>query len=81
MGHGIPFYSKLLDGNPSDKNINHDLIPEMVKRMRTLGRWDFINAADSALITDENPARVAAIAGWEAWGTRRPPEAGRRTNP
>ena len=58
VDHGIPIYSKLLDGNASDKNINRDLIPEMVKRMRTLGRQDFIYVADSALITEENLARI-----------------------
>lgn len=58
VDHGIPIYSKLLDGNASDKNINRDLIPEMVKRMRTLGREDFIYVADSALITEENLARI-----------------------
>jgi len=58
VDHGIPIYSKLLDGNASDKNINCDLIPEMVKRMRTLGREDFIYVADSALITEENLARI-----------------------
>ncbi len=58
VDHGIPIYSKLLDGNTSDKNINRDLIPEMVKRMRTLGRRDFIYVADSALITEENLARI-----------------------
>jgi len=58
VDHGIPIYSKLLDGNASDKNINRDLIPEMVKRMRTLGRQDFIYVADSALVTQENLARI-----------------------
>ena len=43
VDHGIPIYSQMLDGNASDKNINRDLIPEMVKRMRTLGREDFIS--------------------------------------
>lgn len=58
VDHGIPIYSKLLDGNASDKNINRDLIPEMVKRMRTLGRQDFIYVADSALVTEENLSRI-----------------------
>lgn len=58
VDHGIPIYSKLLDGNESDKNINRHLIPEMVKRMRTLDRKDFIYVADSALITEENLARI-----------------------
>jgi transposase len=62
VDHGIPIYSKLLDGNASDKNINRDLIPEMVKRMRTLGRQDFIYVADSALVTQEN---LALIDDWD----------------
>ncbi|MGA9752821.1 MAG: IS1634 family transposase [Acidobacteriota bacterium] len=56
VDHGIPVYSKLLDGNESDKNINRDLIPEMVKRMRELGSKDFIYVADAALITEANLA-------------------------
>jgi transposase len=58
VDHGIPIYSKMLDGNESDKNINRNLIPEMVKRMRTLGRRDFIYVADSALVTEENLALI-----------------------
>jgi len=56
VDHGIPIYSKLLDGNESDKTINRNLIPEMVKRMRELGRKDFIYVADAALITEANLA-------------------------
>jgi transposase len=62
VDHGIPIYSKMLDGNESDKNINRNLIPEMVKRMRTLGRRDFIYVADSALITRDN---LALIDDWD----------------
>jgi transposase len=58
VDHGIPIYSKLMDGNESDKNINLKLIPEMTKRMKTLGRKDFIYVADSALITEENLALI-----------------------
>lgn len=54
VDHGIPIYSKLLDGNQSDKTINRNLIPEMVQRMRTLGREVFVYVADSALVTEEN---------------------------
>jgi transposase len=54
VDHGIPIYSKLTDGNLSDKTINRNLIPEMVRRMRTLGRERFIYVADSALVTKEN---------------------------
>ncbi len=54
VDHGIPVYSKLVDGNESDKTINRNLIPEMVKRMRELGSKDFIYVADSALITEAN---------------------------
>jgi hypothetical protein len=56
VDHGIPISSKLLDGNESDKTINRNLIPEMVKRMRELGRKDFIYVADAALITEANLA-------------------------
>jgi transposase len=62
VDHGIPIYSKLHDGNESDKTINRNLIPEMVKRMRELGRTDFIYVADSALVTKEN---LALIKKWE----------------
>lgn len=62
VDHGIPIYSKMLDGNESDKNINRNLIPEMVKRMRTLGRKDFIYVADSALVTQDN---LALIDDWD----------------
>ncbi len=54
VDHGVPIASKLLDGNQSDKTINKNLIPEMVERMRSLGREDFIYVADSALITPDN---------------------------
>jgi transposase len=54
VDHGIPISSTLLDGNQSDKTINKNLIPEMVERMRSLGREDFIYVADSALITEDN---------------------------
>jgi hypothetical protein len=46
VDHGIPIYSKFHDGNESDKTINRNLIPEMVKRMRQLGRRDFIYVKD-----------------------------------
>ncbi len=62
MDHGIPIYSKMLDGNASDKDINRNLIPVMVKRMRTLGCKDFISVADSALVTKDN---LALIKDWE----------------
>lgn len=62
VDHGIPIYSKAHDGNESDKNINRNLIPEMVKRMSKLGRKDFIYVADSALVTEKN---LAAIDDWE----------------
>lgn len=54
VDYGIPIYSKLHDGNQSDKTINRNLIPEMVQRMRSLGAKDFIYVADSALVTQEN---------------------------
>lgn len=54
VDYGVPIGSKLLDGNASDKTINKNLIPEMVERMRSLGREDFIYVADSALITPDN---------------------------
>jgi transposase len=62
VDHGIPIGSKLLDGNASDKNINKNLISEMVERMRSLSREDFIYVADSALITPDN---LALIDDWE----------------
>jgi transposase len=51
---GIPVWAKVEDGNESDKTINKKLIPEMIKRMRMLGREDFIYVNDSALITKDN---------------------------
>jgi transposase len=62
VDHGIPIYSKLVDGNESDKNVNRTLIPEMTRRMKALGREDFIYVADSALITEEN---LALIDDWD----------------
>jgi transposase len=62
VDHGIPIYSKLHDGNASDKNINRFIISEMVQRMRKLGRKDFIYVADSALITRDN---LSLMNGWE----------------
>jgi len=62
VDHGIPVYSKMMDGNASDKTINHRLIPEMAERMRTLGRQVFIYVADSALVTKEN---LALIDDWD----------------
>lgn len=62
VDHGIPIYSKLVDGNESDKTVNRNLIPEMVKRMRELGQEVFIYVADSALVTDKN---LALIDDWD----------------
>jgi transposase len=62
VDHGIPVYSKIMDGNASDKTINHRLIPEMAERMRSLGREVFIYVADSALVTKEN---LALIDDWD----------------
>lgn len=58
VDHGIPIYSRLVDGNESDKTINKNLIPEMVQRMRGLGREDFIFVADSSAVTEENLKRI-----------------------
>jgi transposase len=63
VDHGIPVFSKMMDGNASDKTINHRLIPEMAKRMRGLGQELFIYVADSALITEEN---LALIDDWDS---------------
>jgi transposase len=52
----------MVDGNASDKTINHKLIPEMAKRMRILGKEVFTYVADSALITQEN---LALIDDWD----------------
>jgi transposase len=54
VDYGIPIYSKVVDGNQSDKTINQNLIPEMVKRMRDLGGGDFVYVNDSAMITEES---------------------------
>jgi transposase len=62
VDHGIPLYAKMMDGNASDKTINHRLIPEMAERMRSLGQEVFIYVADSALITQEN---LALIDDWD----------------
>lgn len=62
VDHGIPVYSKMMDGNASDKTINHRLIPEMAKRMRSLGQEVFVYVADSALITEQN---LALIDDWD----------------
>ncbi len=58
--HGIPIYSKLSDGNQSDKIVNRILIPKMTGRMKALGREDLIYVGDSALIK-----RVALINDWD----------------
>jgi transposase len=62
VDYGIPVYSKLLDGNESDKTINRNLIPEMVTRMRELGSNDFVYVADAALITEAN---LSLIDDWD----------------
>jgi transposase len=54
VDHGIPIGMLVSDGNESDKNINKNLIPEMVERMRNLGQDLFVYVADSALITEDN---------------------------
>lgn len=54
VDYGIPIYSKVVDGNESDKTINQNLIPEMVKRMREVGAEDFVYVNDSAMITEES---------------------------
>jgi len=58
VDHGIPVGMLICDGNESDKNINKNLIPEMMERMRNLGEDLFVYVADSALITEENLARI-----------------------
>jgi transposase len=58
VDHGIPIYSKLIDGNESDKTINRNLIPEVLNRMKELGRKDFIYVAEAALVTESNLALV-----------------------
>ncbi|MFH1113580.1 MAG: IS1634 family transposase, partial [Pseudomonadota bacterium] len=55
---GIPIYSKVVDGNQSDKTINQNLIPEMVKRMSEVGAGDFIYVNDSALVTEKSPCII-----------------------
>jgi transposase len=62
VDHGIPIGMLVSDGNESDKNINRNLIPEMVERMRNLGRELFVYVADSALITEAN---LALIDDWD----------------
>lgn len=62
VDHGIPIGMLVSDGNESDKNINRNLIPEMVERMRNLGQELFVYVADSALITEAN---LALIDDWE----------------
>lgn len=59
---GIPIYSKVVDGNESDKTINQNLLPEMVKRMREVGAKDFIYVNDSALVTEDS---LRIINEWE----------------
>lgn len=54
VDYGIPIYSKVVDGNESDKTINQNLIPEMVKRMSEVGGEDFVYVNDSALVTEES---------------------------
>jgi len=54
VDQGIPIYSRVVDGNQSDKTINQNLLPEMVKRMREVGAKDFIYVNDSALVTEES---------------------------
>ncbi len=54
VDYGIPIYSKVVDGNESDKTINQNLIPEMVKRMSEVGAGDFIYVNDSALVTEKS---------------------------
>jgi len=62
VDHGVPVYSRIMDGNASDKTINHRPIPEMAERMRSLGRQVFVYVADSALVTEEN---LALIDDWD----------------
>jgi len=62
VDYGIPIYSKVVDGNQSDKTINQNLIPEMVQRMREVGGKDFIYVNDSALITEES---LRIISQWD----------------
>jgi transposase len=59
---GIPIYSKVVDGNESDKTINQNLIPVMVKRMSEVGGEDFVCVNDSALVTKES---VRIIDEWD----------------
>jgi transposase len=55
-GGNVPIFSKLEDGNASDKKLNNDLLTEISKKLADVGidPAACIYIADSALVTEEN---------------------------
>jgi transposase len=56
----IPIIGSMEDGNASDKTINHQVLNEVAKHMRTHGVEEeaFIYIADSAMVTEPNLAQA-----------------------
>jgi len=56
VDRGVPIFSRVLDGNASDKTLNNEMLQRIGKLMKAhgLGPGAFIYVADSAMVTQDN---------------------------
>lgn len=60
VDRGVPIFSRTVDGNASDKTLNHDMLQRIGKLMQAhgLGPGAFVYVADSAMVTRDNLAEL-----------------------
>ncbi|NCC85617.1 MAG: IS1634 family transposase [Clostridia bacterium] len=58
VDRGVPIFSRVVDGNASDKNLNNEMLQRIGKLMKAhgLGPGAFVYVADSAMVTQDNLA-------------------------
>jgi transposase len=58
VDRGVPIFSRIVDGNASDKNLNNEMLQRIGKLMKAhgLGPGAFVYVADSAMVTQDNLA-------------------------
>lgn len=56
VDRGVPIFSRVVDGNASDKNLNNEMLQRIGKLMKAhgLGPGAFVYVADSAMVTQDN---------------------------
>jgi transposase len=56
VDRGVPVFSRVVDGNSSDKNLNNEMLRRIGKLMHAhgLGPGAFVYVADSAMVTKDN---------------------------